>query len=54
MTKLLAQNIHRSVNIGLVNELKPLAEKMDIDIYEVIRAAASKPFICFILSRWSW
>ncbi len=43
MTKLL-ENIHRSVNIGLVNELKPLAEKMGIDIYEVIRAAASKPF----------
>lgn len=43
MTKLL-ENIHRSVNIGLVNELKPLAEKMGIDIYEVIKAAASKPF----------
>ena len=43
MTKLL-ENIHRSVNIGLVNELKPLTECMDIDIYEVINAASTKPF----------
>jgi UDP-N-acetyl-D-glucosamine dehydrogenase len=43
MTKLL-ENIHRAVNIGLVNELKIVADKMDIDIYEVIRAAATKPF----------
>ncbi|MBW3041833.1 UDP-N-acetyl-D-glucosamine dehydrogenase [Prochlorococcus marinus XMU1408] len=43
MTKLL-ENIYRSVNIGLVNELKELAEKLDIDIYEVIRAASTKPF----------
>ena len=43
MTKLL-ENIHRAVNIGLVNELKPLAERMGIDIFEVIEAAATKPF----------
>lgn len=43
MTKLL-ENIHRSVNIGLVNEMKILAHKMGIDIYEVIDAAATKPF----------
>jgi len=43
MTKLL-ENIHRAVNIGLVNEMKIVADKMDIDIYEVIRAAATKPF----------
>tara|TARA_B100000579_G_C22836538_1_gene859149 strand:+ start:993 stop:2324 length:1332 start_codon:yes stop_codon:yes gene_type:complete len=43
MTKLL-ENIHRSVNIGLVNELKPLANAMSIDIFEVINAAATKPF----------
>lgn len=43
MTKLL-ENIHRAVNIGLVNELKILADKMGIDIYEVINAAATKPF----------
>jgi len=42
MTKLL-ENIHRAVNIGLVNEMKMVADKMDIDIYEVIGAAASKP-----------
>jgi UDP-N-acetyl-D-glucosamine dehydrogenase len=43
MTKLL-ENIHRAVNIGLVNELKIAADKMDIDIHEVIRAASTKPF----------
>ena len=35
MTKLL-ENIHRAVNIGLMNELKPLADRMGIDLYEVI------------------
>ena len=43
MTKLL-ENIHRAINIGLMNELKPLADKMEIDLYEVIEAAATKPF----------
>ncbi len=43
MTKLL-ENIYRCVNIALVNELKVLALKMDIDIWEVIDAAATKPF----------
>ncbi|MEI7466165.1 MAG: nucleotide sugar dehydrogenase [Burkholderiales bacterium] len=43
MTKLL-ENIHRAVNIGLVNEMKVVADRMDIDIHEVIRAAATKPF----------
>jgi UDP-N-acetyl-D-glucosamine dehydrogenase len=43
MTKLL-ENIYRSVNIGLVNELKIAADKMGIDIWEVIRAASTKPF----------
>ena len=43
MTKLL-ENIHRSVNIGLVNEMKIVADKMEIDIFEVIKAAATKPF----------
>ncbi len=42
-TKLL-ENIHRAVNIGLVNEMKIVADKMDIDIHEVIRAASTKPF----------
>ncbi len=43
MTKLL-ENIHRAVNIGLVNELKVVCDRMGIDIHEVIRAAATKPF----------
>jgi UDP-N-acetyl-D-glucosamine dehydrogenase len=38
------ENTFRSVNIALVNELKVLAHKMDIDIFEVIDAAATKPF----------
>jgi UDP-N-acetyl-D-glucosamine dehydrogenase len=43
MTKLL-ENIYRSVNIALVNELKQLCIAMGIDIWEVIDAAATKPF----------
>jgi UDP-N-acetyl-D-glucosamine dehydrogenase len=43
LTKLL-ENIYRAVNIGLVNELKVVADAMKIDIWEVIRAAATKPF----------
>ena len=43
MTKLL-ENIYRAVNIGLVNEMKIVADKMGIDIHEVIEAAATKPF----------
>jgi UDP-N-acetyl-D-glucosamine dehydrogenase len=40
----LLENIFRCVNIALVNELKMIFERMDIDIWEVIRAASSKPF----------
>ncbi len=43
MTKLL-ENIYRSVNIALVNEMKQLCLHMGIDIWEVIAAAATKPF----------
>ena len=43
MTKLL-ENIHRAVNIGLVNEMKIICDRMDLDVFEVIRAAATKPF----------
>jgi len=43
MTKLL-ENIYRAVNIGLVNELQLVADKMRIDMHEVIDAAATKPF----------
>jgi len=43
MVKLL-ENIHRSINIGLVNELKIVADAMGLDIFEVIDAAKTKPF----------
>jgi UDP-N-acetyl-D-glucosamine dehydrogenase len=43
MTKLL-ENIFRSVNIALVNELALLCERMGIDVWEVIEAASTKPF----------
>jgi len=43
LTKLL-ENIFRSVNIALVNELAMLCERMRIDVWEVIGAAATKPF----------
>ena len=43
LTKLL-ENIFRSVNIALVNELAQLCDRMDIDVWEVIEAAATKPF----------
>jgi UDP-N-acetyl-D-glucosamine dehydrogenase len=40
----LAENIFRSVNIALANELKVIFERMDIDVWEVIDAAKTKPF----------
>ena len=40
----LTENIFRAVNIAMVNELKIIYKKMDIDIWEVIKAAKSKPF----------
>ena len=43
MTKLL-ENIYRCVNIALVNELKLLCQRMNLDIWEIISAAATKPF----------
>ena len=43
MTKLL-ENIYRSVNIGLVNELKIICKSMNLNINEVIKLAATKPF----------
>jgi UDP-N-acetyl-D-glucosamine dehydrogenase len=43
LTKLL-ENMFRSVNIALVNELAQLCERMKIDVWEVVRAAATKPF----------
>jgi UDP-N-acetyl-D-glucosamine dehydrogenase len=43
LTKLL-ENIFRSVNIALVNELAQLCERMEIDVWEVVEAASTKPF----------
>jgi UDP-N-acetyl-D-glucosamine dehydrogenase len=43
LTKLL-ENIFRAVNIALVNELAQLCERMDIDVWEVVEAAETKPF----------
>jgi UDP-N-acetyl-D-glucosamine dehydrogenase len=43
LTKLL-ENIFRSVNIALVNELAQLCDRMKIDVWEVVEAAATKPF----------
>ena len=43
LTKLL-ENIFRSVNIALVNELAQLCDRMGIDVWEVVGAAATKPF----------
>ena len=38
------ENIYRAVNIALVNDLKVLFDSMDIDVWEVINAAKTKPF----------
>ena len=43
LTKLL-ENIQRSVNIGLMNEMKLVADRMNIDIFDVVEAASTKPF----------
>ncbi|HLT96499.1 MAG TPA: nucleotide sugar dehydrogenase [Acidimicrobiia bacterium] len=43
MAKLL-ENTYRAVNIGLINEMAQLAHELDIDIWEVVEAAATKPF----------
>lgn len=43
MTKLL-ENIYRSVNIGLINEMAQLSHELGIDIWEVVEAASTKPF----------
>jgi UDP-N-acetyl-D-glucosamine dehydrogenase len=40
----LLENIYRSVNIGFINEMKLVADKMNIDIFEIIKVAKTKPF----------
>ena len=43
-TAKLFENVFRSINIGLVNEMKKICYKMNIDIHEIINAASTKPF----------
>ncbi len=43
LSKLL-ENIHRAVNLGMINEFKMICDAMGVDTYEVIKAAESKPF----------
>ena len=43
MTKLY-ENIYRSVNIGMANEMKIICSGLNMDVYEIIRAAKTKPF----------
>ena len=43
MTKLY-ENIYRSVNIGMANEMKIICNGLNMDIYEIIKAAKTKPF----------
>ena len=43
-TTKLFENIFRSVNIGLVNEMKIICDKMKLDVHEIIDAAKTKPF----------
>ena len=38
------ENVFRSINIGLVNEIKIISDKMGIDVFDVIKTASSKPF----------
>lgn len=38
------ENVYRSINIGLVNEIKIISDKMGLDIFDIIKAASSKPF----------
>ena len=40
----LLENIYRAVNIGLINEMKQILDKFDIDIFNVVNLAATKPF----------
>ena len=40
----LLENIYRSVNIGFINEMKMIADKMGIDVFKIIKAANTKPY----------
>ena len=41
----MVENVYRATNIGLVNELKMLCHKMNIDIQEVLKLARTKPWL---------
>ena len=43
MVKLI-ENVQRAVNVALINEIKMLSDKIGVDIYEAVEAAATKPF----------
>ena len=43
ITKLF-ENVFRSINIGLVNEMKKISHKMNLNVHEIINAAATKPY----------
>ena len=49
MSKLL-ENSYRSVNIGLVNELKIICDEINIPINQVIKAASTKPLVLLVLT----
>ena len=40
----LLENIYRSVNIGFINEMKIIADKMKLDIFEILKVAKTKPY----------
>ena len=40
----LLENIYRAVNIGFINEMKFIADKMDTDIYEILDVSSTKPY----------
>ena len=40
----LVENIYRAINIGFINEMKIVADKMNLDIYEILKVAKTKPF----------
>ena len=51
----ITENVFRSVNIALVNELKEIFDSMDIDVWEVIDAASTKPFgLCRFIQVLAW
>ena len=52
ITKLF-ENVFRSINIGLVNEMKKISHKMNLNVHEIINAAATKPYGFFKFITWA-